>query len=225
MSPLELTGRVRTHITQLENPRFAVHPETADAFFSMREAAIKEGIDISPFSAFRDFKAQLTIWNKKYEGKRPLYTQDGVKKNFEKLNEKDKLFSILSWSALPGASRHHWGTEIDVIDGAAISEGYKVKLLPEESDPGGVFYNLHEWLDKNLNRFGFFRPFDLYRNGVYPEPWHISYSPVSKIAMEELTLEMVEATILEADIRGKELILELLPTIYHQFVRNVAKNV
>ena len=40
------------------------------------------------------------------------------------------MVGILEWSALPGASRHHWGSEFDVFDLAALPEGYRVQLLP-----------------------------------------------------------------------------------------------
>jgi len=45
--------------------------------------------------------------------------------------------AILHWSALPGASRHHWGTEIDVIDRAALADGRKAQLIPAEYGADG----------------------------------------------------------------------------------------
>ncbi|NIM47861.1 MAG: D-alanyl-D-alanine carboxypeptidase family protein, partial [Gemmatimonadales bacterium] len=86
----------------------------------------------------------------------------------------------LRWSALPGASRHHWGTDLDVYDLAARPEGYEVELIPEEVDAGGMFGPLHEWLDGRIAAdaaFGFFRPYERDRQGVAPERWHLSYAP------------------------------------------------
>ncbi len=37
--------------------------------------------------------------------------------------EAERVAAILVWSALPGASRHHWGTDCDVIDAAALPPG------------------------------------------------------------------------------------------------------
>src|SRR4029077_5532373 len=59
MNALELTGKVRTHIEQLEEPRVALHREAVKPFRSLRAAAAKKGFDLMPFSAFRDFQAQV----------------------------------------------------------------------------------------------------------------------------------------------------------------------
>ncbi|MCB9651596.1 MAG: M15 family metallopeptidase [Deltaproteobacteria bacterium] len=77
------------------------------------------------------------------------------------------LRAILNWSALPGGSRHHWGTEMDVVDLAAVPPDYRVRLLPDEVAPGGPFHPLHQWLDENLERFGFFRPYARLQGGMY----------------------------------------------------------
>ena len=87
--------------------------------------------------------------------------------------------AILLWSALPGASRHHWGTEIDVIDRAALRPGQHAQLIPAEYCAEGVFGGLDRWLTEHAGAFGFFRPYDRDRGGVQPEPWHLSFAPVS----------------------------------------------
>ncbi|MCZ8486094.1 D-alanyl-D-alanine carboxypeptidase family protein [Vibrio lentus] len=33
----------------------------------------------------------------------------------QRSSEQQKLSAILRWSALPGASRHHWGCDFDVF--------------------------------------------------------------------------------------------------------------
>ncbi|HAZ46147.1 MAG TPA: D-alanyl-D-alanine carboxypeptidase [Cyanobacteria bacterium UBA11371] len=221
MNALELTGRSRTHIIQIENPIFAVHPEVVEPFFAMVQAAEKAGILMAPFSSFRDFKTQLRIWNKKFSGEKPLYDLHGFPRNYSVLSESEIIDAILNWSALPGASRHHWGTEIDVIDLGTIPQDYQVQLLPQEVEPGGVFYQLHCWLNENMERFGFFRPYREYRGGMYPEPWHLSYAAVSIPALESLSLELLESTIQASNIKGKELVLERLPEIYQHHVLNI----
>lgn len=159
MNVQELIGKTRSHIQQYNDPSFAAHPAAATAFFAMAAAAANEGFRLHPFSAFRDFTTQLKIWNQKYYGNRPLYSPEGKELDYATLSEEERLTAMLRWSALPGASRHHWGTDIDVIDAKALTNGYQVKLLPEETDPGGVFYELHGWLDENMAQFGFFRPY------------------------------------------------------------------
>ncbi|WP_307731447.1 M15 family metallopeptidase [Microseira wollei] len=206
---------------QIENPRFAVHPEVVEPFFAMVQAAKKAGILMTPFSSFRDFKTQLRIWNKKFSGEKPLYDMHGFPRNYSVLSESEIIDAILNWSALPGASRHHWGTEIDVIDAGAIPQDYQVQLLPQEVEPGGVFYQLHCWLNENMERFGFFRPYREYRGGMYPETWHLSYARVSIPALESLSLELLEWTIQASNIKGKQLVLERLPEIYQHHVLNI----
>src|SRR5690242_1793144 len=190
MDALELTGRTRTHIEQLDHPRVALHRDAVAPFLALRAAAAEAGIDLTPYSAFRDFAAQVEIWNRKFRGERPLYDRDGNVRDHASLSEAQIVEAILVWSAVPGASRHHWGSEIDVFDAAAMPEGYRVNLLPEEYAAGGVFARLAGWLDDNLQRFEFFRPYDRDRGGVYPEPWHISYRPVSVAALAALTPEI-----------------------------------
>ena len=222
MNDLELTGRARTHIEQLEEPRVALHREAVEPFLALRAAAASAGLDVTPFSAFRDFEHQAQIWNRKFRGERPLYDRDGVPRSHAGLTEAQLVEAILVWSAMPGASRHHWGSDIDVYDSAAMPEGYRVKLLPEEYVPGGVFEDLAAWLEENLHRFGFFRPYDQDRGGVYPEPWHISYAPVSARAQAALSVDVIAGALRDADLLGKELVLERLPMIYRQYVANVA---
>jgi LAS superfamily LD-carboxypeptidase LdcB len=222
MNELELTGRVRTHIEQLEDPRVALHRDVVEPFLALRSAADKEGLDVAPFSAFRDFHQQLEIWNRKFRGERPLYDRDGNPREHAALSEVQLVEAILVWSAVPGASRHHWGSEIDVYDRAAIPDGYRVRLLPEEYASGGVFERLALWMDENLSRFDFFRPYDQDRGGVYPEPWHISYAPVSSRALSALTPEVIADALREEQVLGRELILERMPEIWRIYVANVA---
>jgi len=219
----EITGRARTHVVQVTEPRFAAHPEAVEAFMKMREAAQKDGFDLTPFSTFRDYKTQLRIWNHKYTGKKPLYDIDGNVRDFESLTEDQIISHILNWSALPGGSRHQWGTEIDVVDGNAMEDGYRPKLLPEEVKEGGIFYSLHCWLDENIKKFGFFRPYKVYRGGMYPEPWHLSYAPVSMEAIKHVNVELLTSITKEADILGKEKVLKLIPKIYEEHILNFVK--
>jgi LAS superfamily LD-carboxypeptidase LdcB len=221
MNELELTGKVRTHIEQLEEPRVALHREVVEPFQSLRAAAAKHGLDVMPFSAFRDFQAQVEIWNRKFRGERPLYDRHGNERDHARLSEAEIVEAILVWSAVPGASRHHWGSDIDIYDRAGLPEGYRVKLLPEEYLPGGVFERLADWLNDNLERFDFFRPYDRDRGGVYPEPWHISYAPVAADAQNALTADVIAGALDDSDVLGKDIVLAQLPEIYRRYVANI----
>jgi len=222
MNELELTGRARTHIEQIDDPRVALHREAVEPFRALREAAARDGLDLMPFSAFRDFNQQVEIWNRKFRGERPLYDRSGKVRQHAALTEAELVDAILVWSAVPGASRHHWGSEIDVYDRAAMPEGYRVQLLPGEYAPGGVFERLAQWMNENLARFDFYRPYDEDRGGVYPEPWHISYVAVSADALSALTPEVVARALREEPVLGKELVLQRLPEIWRTYVANVA---
>ena len=222
LNELELTGRARTHVAQRDDLGAALHPAVIEPFLALREAAAGEGIELAIFSGFRDFESQCRIWNLKCRGERLLYDARGNVLDYAALDAGELIDAILAWSALPGASRHHWGCDIDVIDRAALPPDYRVRLLPEEVEPGGVFHRLHLWLGENAARFGFFRPYREYRGGVYPEPWHLSYAAAAVPAMALLSEELVAAAIRTSDMLNKEAVLQRLPEIFRSHVVNVA---
>lgn len=219
----ELTGRARTHLLQIDNPRYAIHREVYAPFKAMQEAARRDGFTLHPFSAFRDYKTQLRIWNRKFAGEKTLYDRNGQVRDQSALTVDERIDCILNWSALPGASRHHWGTEIDVVDLTQAPPGYVVQLLPEETQPGGVFHELHLWLDAHIEQFGFFRSYREYRGGMYEEPWHLSYEPLATLALEWLTLDLLEQIVAESSMLGREAVLERLPDLYERHVRMICE--
>ena len=70
-----------------------------------------------------------------------------------------RVETILLWSALPGMSRHHWGSDVDVADGRVMAAGYTLRLELDEFRRGGAFAALSAWLGANMRRFGFYRPY------------------------------------------------------------------
>jgi LAS superfamily LD-carboxypeptidase LdcB len=221
LNELELTGRVRTHVVQRDELGAAVHAAVLEPFLAMQAAARHDGIEIEIVSAFRDFAAQERIWNLKWAGQRPLYDAEGNVRDHAALAPAEIVEAILCWSALPGASRHHWGSEIDVIDRAAIAPDYRVQLLPSEVARGGVFHPLHCWLDRNMDRFGFFRPYRTFRGGVRPEAWHLSYASVSMVCVQALTPEMLADALRGSELLGKELVLARIDDLHARYVANV----
>lgn len=218
MNPLELTGRARTHIIDLDAPRCALHYAVVTSFLAMRDAAAVDGIDLQAVSSFRDFDRQLLLWNRKWRGERPLYARNGSLLEHARLSEAELIDAILAWSAIPGGSRHHWGSDIDVIDAAAMPAGYQVQLLPAEYAADGIFARLTAWLDRHMTRFGFYRPFGSDRGGAGIEPWHLSYAPIASEAMEELSLTVLRNALADADMLGKQAVLDRLPEIYTRFI-------
>lgn len=218
MNELELTGRARTHIIDIEQPRYSLHYEVVASFMSMRDAALSSGVDLQAVSSFRDFERQVVLWNRKWRGERILFDRAGAELEHGTLTEPQLVDAILWWSAIPGGSRHHWGTDVDVIDAAAMPPGYQVQLLPAEYAEDGVFGRLSAWLDRNMHRFGFFRPYGSDRGGAGIEPWHLSYAPVANEAMEALSLDVLRRAVTASAMEGKQAVLDRLPEIYTRFI-------
>jgi LAS superfamily LD-carboxypeptidase LdcB len=223
LDPEVLTGRCTTHVQALAGTRLRLHPAVLGPLAAMRAAAAAAGIALEPVSAFRDFEHQRSIWNAKFRGERVLLGRDGAPLQPRPQTEPGLVEAILLWSALPGASRHHWGTDLDVIDRAALAAGAQPALTRAEFAPGGPFERLEGWLAQHCSAFGFFRPYDLDRGGVQPEPWHLSFAPLAEPALEALTLEVLREALTGVDLAGAETVMEKLPDIHARYVRGVAR--
>jgi LAS superfamily LD-carboxypeptidase LdcB len=217
----QLTGRTREHLTELSDPRCSLHNEVVQSFLAMRAAAAAEGLDLVAFSSFRDFDRQLAIWNGKYRGERPMQDRAGRKLDALGLPPTERVTAILWWSAMPGASRHHWGTDFDVMDLAALPPGYRIQVVPSEYLPGGPFHRLTTWLDANMQAYGFFRPYATDRGGVAPEPWHLSHAPLARRAQRSLSVDGLRAVLAASDIEGKDAVLETLDGNFRRYVLDV----
>lgn len=168
------------------------------AMEKMRKAALLDGIKIKVVSGFRDFERQKQIWNRKFK----KFTTEN------NLSDLDAIKEIIRFSTIPGTSRHHWGTEIDVIDEDFKNE--KNLLISNKYEEGGIFEKLKKWMDNNSQKFGFYLTYDnnINRKGFEYEPWHYSYLPESKKYLESfLKIDIVEI-ISKVDIEGKELFNE-----------------
>ncbi len=217
----ELTGQVRTHITGVALPQCALHGHVVAPFLNLRRAALADGFDLAPISSFRDFSRQLAIWNGKFSGEKPMIDASGQPLDVGELGADERVEAILLWSALPGASRHHWGTDIDVADRNAVPAGYRPQLTQEEFAPSGPFARLAAWLETNAARYGFFRPFRGVRSGVQPEPWHFSFAPVAENARRALSAAVLRKAITEAPLLGKEQVLARLDELHARYVERI----
>ena len=218
MNSAELTGLRQTHIVEVGEPRCLLHRHTVQPFAELRRAAAGAGFDLRPQSSFRDFSRQLAIWNGKFSGERPVYDAQGDLLDVAAMTPDERVSAILLWSALPGASRHHWGTDLDLIDAAAIASDYRVQLSAAEFAAGGPFAPLAEWLDEHAARYGFFRPFRGVLSGVQAEPWHFSFAPVAETARRALTREVLYAAITAAPLLGKTEVLGRLDDLHARYV-------
>lgn len=220
MNLAELTGQIETHLTQL-NDRTLIHKSVLSPFIALQNAAKEAGFNLQIASGFRSFERQQLIWNNKYSGKTILLDKDEVAISPTSLSELEKLHAILHWSALPGASRHHWGTDFDIYDPTLLPAGKKLQLTCDEYLVGGYFSKLNIWLSANMHHYGFYRPYQHYQGGVAAEPWHISYQPIAENCLQQLTLTYLRKAILENNIQGKSLISQYLPMIYEQYICNI----
>ena len=220
-SPEELTGRSRGLIVDLQAPPCSLHHAVIAPFLALRAAAAAEGIELLPVSSFRDFSRQLAIWNGKCRGERDLRDATGSLLAAGTLDEDTLVSTILLWSALPGASRHHWGTDFDVVDAAAMPEGYRPQLSTQEFAPGGVFARLETWLAANAGRYGFYRPYTSWRGGVQPEPWHLSHAAVAEQALQQYSVEVLRQALADEDLAARSAVQRRLPQIVEDYVMNV----
>ncbi|WP_299792657.1 M15 family metallopeptidase [uncultured Shewanella sp.] len=195
--------------------------ETAKALKRMVLAAEQAGIKLRVCSAYRDFSRQLKIWNGKALGERPLLDSNSVPVDRNNKSDAQLLELILLWSALPGTSRHHWGTDIDVFDENTI-EPNRLQLIPSEYAAGGPCAKLHTWLVEHAAEFGFFFPFQSGLSGVSAEPWHLSYHPVSTQILESFDIKTLKHIINESEIELKAEIMKRIDALVDEYVYTIA---
>ncbi len=206
---------------QLNGSQLHLHSDVVEAFKALQERASVAGISLIGVSGYRSYERQLVIWNEKVQGIRPLKDGNGNPVDRISLQDVDLVFTILRWSALPGASRHHWGTDVDVIDTTAMPEGYQVQLLPAEYTEQGVFAKLGIWLTENISDdecLGFFRPYRKELGGISPEPWHLSYAKLSHDYQQCLEPQLLKNHIENSSILLKEVVLQHFEEIYQRFI-------
>ncbi|MBQ8706692.1 MAG: M15 family metallopeptidase [Succinivibrionaceae bacterium] len=216
----QLTGQDQSHLVPLEGfEKHLLTPETARAFSAMREDAARDGIDIAPVSCFRSFQRQLEIWNDKYLGDRPVYDNRNRPVNVGTLTGVETVYAILYWSALPGFSRHHWGTDLDVASQKLMPEGYQLQLTSDEYGPDGIFAPLTAWLDRHMEEYGFFRPFtDDAHVRVGTELWHLSHRSQAAEFERLISREVIAKVVGESQIAGKSCLKGMIDELYDDYI-------
>ena len=184
MTTLAAFGLEEKGLVEIPGTEYRVRESVLGPLKELSQKAREAGFEIRVESAYRSFERQLSIWNRKATGQLKLLDANGVP--FRELPQDEEVLmrAILLWSALPGGSRHHFGTELDVVDGKSVPAGYEVELTEEECD--GMFLPFHQWLSKQIeskNSSGFERVFVPGRGKIQPERWHISHRPSSSTAL------------------------------------------
>lgn len=217
-----LTGKSREHLVALPNPLSDKHFLQADcvkAFLSLQQAAKNAGFNLQPTSTYRDFDRQMAIWNAKFNGERKVHDDNGCTIDLSCLDEWQKCQAILRWSAIPGASRHHWGTEIDIFDPDLLPEGQSLQLEPWEYQTGGYFQKLTNWLLANAEDYGFFFPFmDRNDKQIGIEPWHISYFPIAELYERSFSAEILQNAWKNSELAGKACLIEHIEDIFTDYI-------
>jgi LAS superfamily LD-carboxypeptidase LdcB len=137
------------------------------------------------------------------------------------LDDTQKMHAILLFSAIPGGSRHHWGTDFDVFDRSKVNScGASFELVPQEYEGDGPCADLAKWIQDNAAKFDFERPYAEYVGGVAAEPWHLSYTPIATRIITSFSVELLRKQLIESDILGLDTVLLHLNTLFERYTLN-----
>ncbi len=146
--------------------------EVYAAYFEMYQAAKKEGVNLKIISASRTFEEQKWIWEDKWKKNKATYPADTSLAKF-----------IMQYSAMPGTSRHHWGTEVDLN---STSDSYFATAAGAK---------VYKWLTDHASEYGFCQTYDSKgisrHEGYNEEKWHWSYFPIADPLLKKYE-ELVE---------------------------------
>lgn len=175
----EVPARYTTGKTQY------LHARALQAFLKLAEAAERDGYKLQVISATRNFTTQKAIWEQKFSGSRKVA---GKNLAASVPDEEKRALEILRFSSMPGTSRHHWGTDLDLheakIQGPALHNSTFKK---------GRGKDFHDWLSAHAPEFGFCQPYTgdpaarnggKYAHGYQEESWHWSYKPLSAVYLQ-----------------------------------------
>lgn len=224
MTPETLFSDHDYRIVGLSSPNLSplglLEGEVSEAFNELVRRARQSGLELRCASGYRSLDRQAAIWNGKFRGTRVVESDDGVALQRDAFSARDWIYKILRFSALPGTSRHHWGTDCDVYDAAAVADDYSLQLTITESR--AQFGELHRWLDEQIaddNSCGFFRPYAYDRGGISIEPWHLSYAPLSTEFEWRLHPALWRTLCSDRSIEGLAEVDAELKLIFERFVR------
>ncbi len=153
-----------------DRPGMYMRRDAYESFKKMHRAAAHDGITLTIRSAARNFEYQKGIWEKKWTGKRKL--SDGTNAAKDINDDIARSLKILEYSSMPGSSRHHWGTDIDL------------NSFDNEWFEFGEGLKMYQWMEKHAKEYGYCQVYckkGEHRTGGYnEEKWHYSFMPESE---------------------------------------------
>ena len=198
---------------QLVGTQHLMMKEVQAAFDKMKTEAAKSGIITQLVSAYRSYQRQAQIWERKYN----QFTAEGT-------TPIEAIEKIIEYSTIPGTSRHHWGTDIDIIQ--QIISPVENPLHEKHFHNNGKFCLLKEWLDTNSESFGFYEVYtnDINRKGFKYEPWHFSYAPLSIPMLKAYKKLNIRDIITKNNIKGSDYFTEdFINNYYNQHILDINK--
>jgi hypothetical protein len=135
-------------------------PEVLAAFRALQREGDAFGWKIILVSGYRSYNGQRHLWNKKFKSVWEEAEMDG----------EHCVRSVFEYTSLPGFSRHHWGTELDLGE-YHIKRRTQVPLGKERPK----MEDFYAWLEVNAPRFGFCKVYKGVLGAIQEEPWHWSY--------------------------------------------------
>jgi len=220
ISSPQILGLNADHVVYIDG-KHQLQPVVIDAFIQMQQAAKLEGHDLQLVSSYRSFSKQASIWDRKWKGELKLNTLEGNVLETASLDDLEKMHAILLWSALPGGSRHHWGTDFDVFDRTKVDAcGTSFELVSQEYEGDGPCADLAQWLQDNAAKFGFALPYSKYVGGVAAEPWHLSYTHIADQIITSFSVELLRKKLIESNIQGLDTVLLNLNTLFERYTLN-----
>lgn len=209
---------------------FWLHADAIAAVEQLRGDAAKAGFELAIASGYRSFDRQLAIWQTKAAGKRPVLDDNELAIDIARLTPTELVRAILRWSALPGGSRHHWGSDFDVYPRNLLAEGQNLLLTQQECEQ--VFKPFYQWLASYLQAHRqFVRPFSTKAErpvlkfgehvvtcAIASEPWHISFQPVAQQFEQLLSAEALASLLQSRQVPLHAAIMADWPAIYNDYI-------
>ncbi|SFM66047.1 D-alanyl-D-alanine carboxypeptidase [Algoriella xinjiangensis] len=186
----ELIGKGNPAVVGKE---YKLLPEVAKQFELMKTEAQKAGFKIHVVSSYRSYAYQNGIWERKYKSNQA-----------KKIAPKQNIEKIIEYSTIPGTSRHHWGTDLDIID---ATKGIPGDPLNEKHfNEGGSMHKFKLWLDENASKYGFYLVYtnNPNRKGFKYEPWHFSYKPIAEPMLQAYKKLDIKKVLQENKLLGSD---------------------